>query len=134
MGAGCINAITCTYLYVEKPRGEKKKGGFDRIEAQVSDMAVSLPSMHSWDKVMYRLLLHRAGVAVGLSWGELTALASRGNQPQGSALNQGKLVLRALSHLSSCTIPFPIYIPCSVTIVKNSANYVSTTVFSAPCR
>ena len=97
----------------------------------MSDMAYSLPSMHSSDEVMYPLLLQWAGVAVGLSWGELTALACPGNQPQGSALNQGKLVLRALSHLSSCTLPFPIYPAQSQLSRILQIGNVSITVFSA---
>ena len=69
--------------------------------------------IHRIGEVMCRSLLQWAGVAVGLSWGELTALAFPGSQPQGSTLNQGKLVLRALSHLSSCTLPFPIDHNCA---------------------
>ena len=67
-----LPAITCTLKSHEVRRRKKKDFhvGFDRIEAQVSDMAVSLPSMISSDKVMRRLLLQWGGVAVGLSWGE----------------------------------------------------------------
>ena len=66
-----LPAMTCTLKSHEVRRRENDfHVGFDRIEAQVSDMAVSLPSMLSSDKVMRRLLLQWGGVAVGLSWGE----------------------------------------------------------------
>ena len=74
-----LPAITCTLKSHEV--GRRKNDfhvGFDRIEAQVSDMAVSLPSMHSSDNVMGRLLLQWAGVAVGLFVGRADSISFLG--------------------------------------------------------
>ena len=68
-----LPAITCTLKSHEVRRRKNDfHVGFDRIEAQVSDMAVSS------DNVMCRLLLQWAGVAVGLFVGRADSISFPG--------------------------------------------------------